>query len=639
MAVFSPITGRVLRINLDTLSYKIEALPPHYYQEYLGGRGFNIRRLLDEVPPDIDPLGPKNKLIFGTGPLVGTSFPGQRFNISAKSPVTNILGDSNAGGFFGTEMKFAGYDQIIIEGIADQVTYLYIYNDRVEFRNAEHLWGLDARETNKKLLSELEDDDFQIATVGTAAENGVKYSGIFTNIVRANARTGMGCVMAGKNLKAIALRGTNRIKVDNPGRFNRLMRKVFYDIQNHPEYESRLLMGTTRLVSSLHAYGMLNTKNHQTGVYKDYQMVSGETLAQKYNVRNKGCFGCTIPCSRYFIVNDGPFKGLHSEGPEFESLAGFTSRILSNDLALALKAIDLCNRYGLDTISVSGCISFAMELFDRGIITLEDTFGLDLSWGNGQAVLELIEQIKDRRDFGDVLADGSAEAAAKIGKDALDYAMQVKNSELFLGEPRGIKAYGLGNAVASRGADHLRAEPFFELLEDTELGVKRFGIAESALRLSPKGKGLVVNYFEDWCAIVDSLEICKNTFVAMEVLPFDAASELLNACLGGEMTAQELQDIGSRVNNAERVYNTMCGVRREDDKLPKRFIEEPLPKECGLSAGSKFEQTEMLDEYYQDRGWEISTGIPYQSTLEKWNLQDLIPLMKKHGVKIPPQEK
>lgn len=635
MPAFKAITGRVLRINLSEKTYNIEPLPEKYIKEYLGGRGFNIRRLLDEVPPDIDPLGPENKLIFGTGPLVGTSFPGQRFNVSAKSPVTGLLGDSNAGGFFCSEMKFAGFDQIIIEGQADERTYIYIYNDRVEFRNANHLWGLDTREGNKELLAELGDNDFQIAIIGPAAENGVKYSGIFTNIVRANARTGMGAVMASKNLKAIALRGTNTIKVENTGKFNRLMRKVFNDIESHPEYESRLLMGTTRLVSSLNAYGMLNTKNHQTGVYKDADMVSGETLARKYNVKNKGCFGCTIPCSRYFKITDGPFKGFHSEGPEFESLAGFTSRILVNDLSLALKAVDLCNRYGMDTIAVSGCVSFAMEIYDRGIITKEDTEGLDLSWGNGEAVLELIEQIKDRRGFGGVLADGSKVAAEKIGKGAIDYAMQVKNSELFLGEPRGIKAYGLGNAVASRGADHLRAEPFFELLEDPELGKKRFGIPESALRLSPKGKGLVVNYFEDWCAIVDALEICKNTFVAMEILPFEAAADLLNAALGWEISAQDLQNIGTRINNAERVYNTMCGLKKEDDTLPKRFIEEPMPEECGPTAGSVFELEPMLEEYYSARGWDPETGVPRLATLKKLNLEEDVSRLKNQGIEVP----
>ena len=613
--------GKVLRINLSKKSFKIENLPKEYINSYIGGRGFNMKRLYDEVPPNTDPLSKENKLIIGVGPLTGTLFPGSgRVNFSAKSPQTNSLGDSNAGGFFATEVKFAGYDQIIIEGKSADKIYLFIKDDKVYFKSAEKVLGKDIFETQKIILKELKDDRVQVASIGPAAENGVKFAGIFCNLVRAAARTGMGAVLASKNVKAIALRGTLDLKAKNPTKFMKIIKDIDRDIYKHPEYEGRKMLGTTKLVHALNEAGCLATRHFQTGRFEYAEEVSGEYLAENYKKKSKGCFACTIPCSRFYEIDKGKRKGLKSEGPEFEGLAGFSSRIGVGSIEESLKAVDLCNRYGIDVITTSECVSFAMELYQRKIIDKKDTGGLDLSWGNSEAALELINQISNRSGFGDILADGVLKAAERIGKGSGEYAMHVKGLEIFQADPRGLKGYALGLAVASRGGDHLRSEPSFEFTEDPEEGIRRFGFAESAFRLEYKGKGRVVKFFEERSAMADCLNVCKNTISNMEILPFNQAADLLEALTGKLFKEEDLQKAAERIINLERLYIHGCGIDRKDDYLPKRFLEEPLPEDSGPSSGSIVELDYMLDEYYESRGWDIKTGIPDKEKLKELGL-------------------
>lgn len=617
--------NKVLRINLTNESYTIEDLPEEYIKKYLGGRGFNMKRLYDEVSPEVDALGPHNKFIIGVGPLSGTLFPGSaRVNFSAKSPQTDSLGDSNAGGFFGPELKFAGFDQVIIEGKAKEKKYIFIKNREVTFHSARNIEGKDVFETQRIILEELKDDRVQVASVGPAAENGVKYSGVFCNLVRAAARTGMGAVLASKNVKAVAVRGTMDLKAKNPEEFMRILKEVDHDVYNHYEYETRKLMGTTKLVHALNEAGCLATRHFQTGRFEHAEEVSGEYLAETYKKKSKGCFACTIPCSRFYEIQKGKYKGLKSEGPEFEGLAGFSSRVGVGDIESSLKAVDLCNRYGMDVISVSECISFAMELYQIGIITKEDADGLDLTWGNSDSVLELITKIAYRKGFGDVLADGVVKAVERIGKNSEKYAMHVKKLEIFQADPRGLKGYALGVAVASRGGDHLRSEPSFEFTEDSEEGIRRFGAAESAFRLEYKGKGRVVKFFEERSALADCLNVCKNTITNMEILPFEQAAEMLNALTEYNFSKEELQKIAERIVNLERAYVVRCGITRKDDTLPERFLKEPLPSDCGQSAGSVVELELMLDEYYKSRNWNFITGIPTIEKLMELDLNDII---------------
>jgi aldehyde:ferredoxin oxidoreductase len=610
--------GKVLRIDLTKNKVHISQLDPDMAFRFLGGRGFNSKTLYDEVMPGIDPLGNENKLTFSTGPLVGTMFPtASRFNVSAKSPLTGILGDSNAGGHFASELKFAGYDQVILEGKSRKPIYVYVNNDEVEFRDASHLRGKDVYATDEMIRADLGERQVQIASVGPAAENGVRYCGIFANLMRAAARTGMGTVMASKGVKALAVKGTGSIEVADPVRFEQIVEEIEQEIYKHEQYWPRRRMGTTRILMMANAGGFLPTRHYTSGVFEHAKDVSGEKLAEEYNVKTRGCFACTIPCSRFYVVKSGEFAGLFGEGPEYESLGSFTARVGSRDLNLALKANDMCNRLGLDALTTAECISWAMELYDRGLLKKAETDGLDLSWGNGEAILTLIEKIARREGFGNILADGSKAAAENLGR-GMDLTMQVKGLDIIMADPRGLKGFGLGYAVASRGADHLRSEPFIELNDDPKQGVEMFGVPESTLRLAHRGKGKLVSYFEDWCAIIDSLETCKNIMQNMQILPFDRAAEVMKTATGFEISALEVRRAGERIVNIERAFNVREGMRRRDDALPRRFREEALQE--GASKGTIFEQEPMLDEYYHERGWNRETGIPSHETLEKLGL-------------------
>lgn len=557
--------------------------------------------------------------------LTGTSFPGAaRVNFSAKSPQTGILGDSNTGGFFGPEVKFAGYDQLVITGKSPRPVYLYIHNDQVEFRPAEELLQKDALTRQSHIIEELEENRAQATAIGPAANNRVKFSGIFCNQVRAAARTGMGLAMASKNLQEIAVRGTRGIKVKHPQQFSKLVKKFDREIKNHSEYEERSLMGTTKLVSQLHEAGCLATRHFQTGRFEQADAVSGEFLAENYKKKGKACFSCTLPCSRFLEIKDEKYGSLQTEGPEFEGLAGFSSRVGVGNAEASLKAIDLCNRYGMDVISTSECISFSMELYQQGILDRSAADGLDLSWGNEDAVLQLVHKIGQREGFGDVLADGVQQAAKRIGGSAEQYAMHVKGLEVFQADPRGIKAYALGFAVASRGGDHLRSEPSFEFKEDPEAGRERFGVPESAFPLEYKGKGKVVNFHEKRSAFADSLEVCKNTISNMEILSDSEGTKLLNALTGMKFTSSGLETAMERIINLERAYIAREGIRRQHDTLPSRFLEQPLGEKCGPSAGSVVELNPMLDEYYEEHDWHKSSGVPKKETLESLGLENAI---------------
>jgi len=618
--------GRILRINLTNNEVKVQHTEKWLITEFLGGRGFNSRRIYDEIPKEVGPLSPQNKLIFSTGPLVGTAFPlGARFNVSAKSPQTGILGDSNAGGHFAAEMKFAGYDQIIIEGKSRKPAYVFIADQEVQIMDAEHLVRKDIYETTEMIKKDLGDKTFQIAAVGPAAENGVLYAGIFANLTRTAARTGMGTVMASKNLKAVALKGTRSIKIADPRRFQKMVEEIEEETYTHPQYWPRRTMGTTRILMLADKLGFLPTRHFTSATFEHAAEVSGEKLAREYNVKNRACFSCIVPCSRIYVIREGEYAGLLGEGPEYEPLSSFTARVGNSNLSLALKAVDLTNKLGLDAITTAECIAWAMELYEKKELTKKDTDGLELNWGNGEAILTLVEKIAYREGFGDLLADGVKRAAEKIGKGK-EIALHVKGLEIIQADPRGLKGYGLGYAVASRGGDHLRSEPFIELSDDPEKGVEMFGVPEATFRLAYKGKGKLVRYFENWCAIIDSLEVCKNLAGNMELLPLKRAAEITEAVTGFHFTEEKIFEIGERIVNLERAYLVREGIRRRDDYLPARFLKEPLPN--GNSKGAVFEIEPMLDEYYAERGWD-ERGIPKEATLEKLGLVDVAEQLSK----------
>ena len=614
--------GKVLRINVSDGSYRIEPLDMEEARQYIGGRGFNAARLYKEVPAGTDPLGPDNKLMVATGPLVGTMFPtASRFNVSARSPLTGIFGDTNAGGHFAPEMKFAGYDQIIVEGRAEKPSYISIRDDVVEIKDADGIWGGTVFEADLGIRNQLGDKWTQTLICGPAAENGVKYAGLFANQVRAAARTGMGTVMASKNIKGMAVRGSGSIEVHDPQGFKELVLALEDEIRSHEQFEGRRLMGTTRILMMANRGGFLPTRNYTQGTFEHAHEVSGEKLAAEYNVKSRGCFACTVPCSRIYTIRDGPFKGVHGEGPEYESLGSFTSRLGNPDIELALAANDLCNQLGIDALSTVGAIGWAMELYENGKLSQEETGGLELSWGNKEAIITLIHQISKREGFGDILADGAFKAAEKLGKGQ-EYVVAVKGMDLIMADPRGLKGFGLGYAVATRGGDHLRSEPFIELENDPTIGQEMFGVPGATMRRSDTGKGKLITYFEDWCAVIDALQPCKNIMQNMMLLPFPRAAEALELTTGIKLTEQEVRDVGSRITTIERMFGIREGIGRKDDTLPKRFTDTPLTE--GESSGSVMDLELMLDEYYTERGWGLETGRPTPNALRKLGLDHMV---------------
>jgi aldehyde:ferredoxin oxidoreductase len=612
--------GRVLRVDLTRGSISSHPLEEDLARSFLGGRGLNVKRLWDELAAHTDGLSPDNLLVFGVGPLAGSLIPGgARFNVSAMSPQTGILGDSNAGGAFGPALKFAGYDQVVIRGRAASPVYLWIDDDRVEIRDARPFWGRDVWETTAALRRDLGASPVEIAAVGPGAENGVRFAGIFANLVRAAARTGMGTVMAAKNLKAVAVRGTRLIAPADAARLRELLSRLDARIYAHPDFAARSRLGTTKLIRSLNAIGALPTRHFQSGHFEHADDVSGQAVAARYKTKSKACYGCTVHCSRFLRVDDPRFPGLRMEGPEFEPLAGFTARVGNGDLALGLKCVDLANRYGIDAIALSEVIAWAMECAERGLLSRAEADGLDLSWGNGEAILSLIHKVARREGVGDLLADGVRRAAERLGRGSQELALHGKGLEIFQADVRAIKAYGLGNAVSSRGADHLRSEPWFEFSNDAAEGIRRYGIPETAFRLEHKGKGLVVKHFEEMAAVSDATGVCKNLYNNMEILDWDETAQWLRAVTGFDLDGQDVRRAGERIVNLERLFNAREGIGRKDDGLPRRFLREPL-NASGESRGAVLELEPMLDEYYRARGWDVATGLPRPEKLEELGL-------------------
>lgn len=595
--------GHILRVDLTSGKIRREKTDPDYMLQVIGGRGFNSTRLFDELKRDIDPLSPENMLLIGVGPLTGTLLPTSAYiTISGKSPLTGILGDSAAGGFFGPELKHAGYDQIVISGRSEKPCYLVVTDENVEIRDAAELWGRDIWETTAAIRQALNDNAVQIAAIGPAGENLVKYATVACNNSRMCGRTGMGCLFGSKRLKAVAVRGTGRSTVADPPAYLELCRELDQRILEHPEFEKRKAMGSTLLMKALNGIGILPTHHFQEGLCGYVDAISGERLAQKYKVKNKACYNCNLHCSRYYLTPE-----VESEGPEFETLCSYTSRIGVDDLAFALKMNAFLNRMGVDSLSSGETIGWAMECVQQGLFSSDDFDGLDFTWGNKEVVEKVLHMIVHREGIGDAFAEGTRSLARRFGKGSEQYAFHVKGLDMICGDPRGIKAFGLTYAIASRGGDHLRAEPFFELTQRFDEAEKRWGIREIADRLSDKGKAVLVEHTERQALLTDCLTMCKNVGLSMDILDFDFAARLLQAGCGLKFTPERVNEALRGVIERDRLMNIDFGIDASQDTLPKRFTHEPLKK--GASKGNVVPVDQMVKEYYQIKGWD-KNGIP-----------------------------
>jgi len=590
--------GRILRIDLSERRYRIEELEPSWIKPVIGGRAANSKRLFEELDTDCDPLGPQNILIFGVGPLTGSLLPASAYyTVSAKSPLTGILGDSAAGGQFAAEMKLTGFDQIIITGKSDNLLYLMVSESGVEFVDCLELAGKTIIQTTEAIRRERKDYSVQVAAIGSAGENLVHFATIVSSGNRVNGRTGIGAVMGSKNMKALAVRGSLSLEVAEPLDFLAEVRKIEKDTLDHNEYSRRYTLGTTRLMEDLNSIGILPTKHFQEGVCKYIDRISGDKLARTFKVKNKSCFTCNQHCSRYYVVDDH-----EAEGPEFETLCSFTSRIGNRNLPFALEMNTYLNQTGMDSISTSEVIGWIIECQEKGLVHPDDLDGLSIKWGEIDKIREVVDMIAFRRGIGDRLANGAKKLSEGFGEEARKLVMQVKGLDIICGDPRGIKAYGLTYAVASRGADHLRAEPYFELTNRKKEAKKRFGTEKAADRLAEEGKAALVTYSEKIALLTDSLTMCKNIGLCMDVLNLENASTLLKAGTGIDYSPKYLEKILGDLIDLEFALNKRFGVKREEFTLPERFQKEPLKE--GPTKGSMVNIKRMVDEYFKIHKWE-----------------------------------
>lgn len=595
--------GKVLRVNLSTSKVSTEALDPGLAKDYIGARGLGTKIMTDEVDPKVDPLSPENKLIFVPGPLTGTFAPSAgRYTVVTKGALTGAIASANSGGTWGPALKFAGYDAVIIEGAAPKPVYLWIKNAKVEIRDASHLWGKDVPETSDAIRAET-DDDAKIACIGPAGENRVLFACIMNDLHRAAGRSGVGAVMGSKNLKAIAVVGTGAVTCADPKAFESAVVKARDKIHKHPVGGAGLrLYGTDVLTNILNQIGGYPTKNYQDGHFPTADKLGGETLAATLLQRPKGCFSCIISCGRVTKVTNPKYAG-EGEGPEYETSWGFGGDCCIDDLDAVTKANYLCNEYGMDAISMAVTVACAMELYEMGLITKEDTGGIALEWGNAEAMVEVTRLTGVGEGFGKKLALGSYRLAESCGHPEL--SMTVKKQEIPAYDARAVQGIGLNFATANCGAAHVRGYTIAPEVLGNPVKVDKDTI---------EGKPALVILFQNLTAALDATGACLFTTFGIGA---DELAEMLGAVTGVGYTSEDFMKCGDRIWNLERQWNLNAGLTANDDTLPPRLLKEPI--KTGASKGKLSRLPEMLPEYYELRGWD-KNGVPTASKLGELGL-------------------
>lgn len=590
-------TGVVLRINLSTGEIRRESTDLKDARLFIGARGLAAKLLADEVSPTIDALSPENKLIFAPGPLSGTFAPAMgRYDVVTKSPLTGAIAASNSGGTFGPELKFAGYDMLVVEGKASVPVYLWIHNDQVEIREAGEIWGSMVPETTEFVRART-DEDARVACIGPAGEKLVLMANIMNDMHRAAGRSGVGAVMGSKNLKAVAVVGTNPVKVADHQAFESAVEIARRKIKEHPIGGTGLrTYGTDVLVNILNQVGSFPTRNFRDGYFPAADKIGGESLTADYLLRPKGCFACTISCGRVTKVNNPKYAG-EGEGPEYETAWGFGADCGIDNLDAITKANYLCNEIGLDTISMGSTIACAMDMYTDEIISVEDTGGLELRFGDAETMVELVRLTGLREGFGDQLANGSYRLAEKYG--APEYSMSVKKQEMPAYDPRGVQGIGLQYATSNRGGCHVRGYT---------ISPEVLGVPFKMDQHVTQGKAEVVIEFQNLGAALDSTGACLFTTFGIGA---DELADLLSAVTGVRYTRDDFMRAGDRIWNLERQWNLKVGMTGRDDTLPARLLKDPIP--TGPSRGEVNRLDQMLPEYYRLRGW-TADGVP---TLEK----------------------
>jgi aldehyde:ferredoxin oxidoreductase len=613
--------GKILRVDLEKESIRVEEPQEFLYCRFLGGGTLALYYLLKELNPKTDPLGPENILVFSGSVISGTPATGlSRFSVAAKSPLTGGFGEAEAGGWWIPELKFAGFDAIVIKGRAQRPVYLWIHDGEAELRDASQFWGKFSKEAQEEIRKELGDDRIRIALIGPAGEKLVRVSCILNELKHVNGRTGLGAVMGSKNLKAIAVRGRKRMEVADEESVKRLT-KWLRDTYEEP-YFSIGNLGTSRVTTMLSEQGILPTLNFREGSFAEAEAISGETMAKTILVKRGTCYGCFVRCKREVQVGEPYFVDPVYGGPEYETVAAFGSMCGIGDLKAISKANQLSNAYGLDTISTGGLISFAMECYENGILTKGDTAGLDLRFGNVEGMMRMVEMIGKREGLGDILAEGICPAAEKFGKGAERFAIHVKGMPVPFHEPRGKAGVGMGYAVSATGPDHMEYphDPFWA----TEAGIsllRPLGIFEpvDVFDLGPQKIRIFV-YLQQYWNLLNSLGVCMFTAKPFGPQTLNGIVDYVKAVTGWETSLFDLIKVGERHANMARIFNLREGFTARDDTLPDRFFQ---PMEGGTLKGKKIDREQFskaLETYYEMMGWDAETGVPKRGKLAELDL-------------------
>ncbi len=614
---------RVLHIDLSTGKKHTEPLNESYAKKYIGGMGLGIRLWLDNSKAGIDALSPDNPLILANGPIAGTVWPtgGNGHAFVSKSPQSGGVGEAKAHGSFGTELKRAGYDAVIFKGKSEMPVYAWIDDDSVELLDASKLWGKSPAETEDAIREELGDYYVRVAAIGVAGEKQSRIACIMNDKTRAAGRTGLGAVMGSKNLKAIAVRGTRDITVAKPEEFMEYV-KEFHQRMKGPATQKYRTLGTPENVLVHNALCCMPTRNYSSSSFEGAEKVSGENLNDRFVARIIGCSSCAMRCEHMCVVADGPYKKTMTR-MEYETLWALGPYCGVDRLDAIIKGMELSNYYGVDAISAGVTVGFAMDCFERGLLTSEQVDGINAKFGDADAMVQLVEKIGKREGIGTLLADGVKPAAERIGKGSERLAQHIKGVEVTGYDLRGLKTAALGFAVSFRGADHNRH------------GAYAFDVKGKVNRLvAEKGRGKLVRDMEDTYNLIDSFMLCKfsrGTYYK----ELDDMAKLYHLVTGMEMTADELKKAGERIENAARLFNIREGLTRKDDNLPWKVMNEPIRDE-GSSKGAMVTQAELdllLDDYYESRGW-TRDGIPTVAKLKELDMDDLLGIVEKRIVEV-----
>jgi len=629
--------GKILHVDLTEETFRVEEPGEDFYRKYFGGSALAMYYLLNEIPPKADPLGPENVLVFALSVVTGSAISGQsRITAAAKSPLTGAVGDSQGGGFFPAEIKFAGFDAIVFKGKAKKPVYLWINGGKFELRDASQLWGKITGEAETLIKEELGDSKIEVMQIGPAGEKGVRFAGIFSMSNRANGRTGMGAVMGSKNLKAVAVRGKKRpIPADKDG----LKKLAKWGAQTFPESDIAGLgkYGTAETTGSNQTSGTLPAYNYNSGVFDGWEPIDGTTMydtvlrgaaeGKQDRLGRDTCYACTVRCKRVVEITEGPYRvDPHYGGPEYETTSTFGNYCAVDNLAAISKANEICNKYGMDSISCGATISWAFEAFNEGKLTLEDTDGLDLSWGNAESMVALTEKIAKREGFGDLLAEGSERAAKEIGRGTESYLITFKGQEAPAHMPRVKRSLSVIYATNPFGADHQSHEhdPAFE--DDFEYYEDRMAVLGFNAGVEPRSLGAEKIRFaatsQYFYSAMDCLNLCQFVYgPAWQLYGPNDVVELVRTVTGWDrVTYDEIQKVGERRLNMMRAFNAREGFDRNNDTLPEKMFK---PLKGGVSDGWKLDPAEVeaaITEYFRVCGWDTETGNPTRAKLEELGL-------------------